>query len=179
MNLKCLFGMHAWNACKCERCGKVRDEEHDWSENRGPCEICGKKYSFVVALTQRVKEIINEIKDMQFDDEHKQKLIDDILMQLLKDSLDEYDERKNENIYKEQLQKLKLKRIDDVNVLRKPLSIRGKDDFDVLIVKELLNVYRITSLTEAGQSAYKRGKSLASLLNFHDVIGPELEKEFH
>jgi len=43
MGLKCLFG-HKWSGCKCERCGKIRDEEHKWN-NKGTgckCHICGK-----------------------------------------------------------------------------------------------------------------------------------------
>ena len=39
MGLSCLFG-HKYVGCKCERCGKTRDEGHDWDGNR--CRICGK-----------------------------------------------------------------------------------------------------------------------------------------
>ena len=39
MKLTCLFG-HTWNGCKCEKCGKTRDENHDW--NGCKCRICGK-----------------------------------------------------------------------------------------------------------------------------------------
>ena len=31
----CLFG-HKWNGCKCERCGKIRDEGHDFQEQSEP-----------------------------------------------------------------------------------------------------------------------------------------------
>ena len=41
MELKCLFG-HRWNDCKCTRCGKVRDEQHDWDLCKGKCKRCGK-----------------------------------------------------------------------------------------------------------------------------------------
>jgi len=47
MNLKCLFGGHQWNGCKCERCGTTRDERHKWVrlENKciEKCSICGKE----------------------------------------------------------------------------------------------------------------------------------------
>jgi len=38
MNWKCLFG-HKWNGCKCEKCGKTRDEQHDL--NGCKCKRCG------------------------------------------------------------------------------------------------------------------------------------------
>ena len=45
MGISCLFG-HKWNGCKCERCGKMRDEGHDFKPIPGKCEekcsICGK-----------------------------------------------------------------------------------------------------------------------------------------
>ena len=41
MKLKCLFG-HKWNGCKCEKCGKNRDEQHDWDLCKGICKRCGK-----------------------------------------------------------------------------------------------------------------------------------------
>ena len=41
MSLKCLFG-HKWNGCKCSRCGKTRDELHDWDLCKGKCKCCGK-----------------------------------------------------------------------------------------------------------------------------------------
>ena len=41
MELKCLLG-HNWNGCKCSRCGKVRDEQHDWDLCKGKCKRCSK-----------------------------------------------------------------------------------------------------------------------------------------
>ena len=35
---RCLLG-HAWVGCRCERCGKVRDEAHDWQHCL--CRRCG------------------------------------------------------------------------------------------------------------------------------------------
>ncbi|NLW79992.1 MAG: hypothetical protein GXY32_11380, partial [Ruminococcaceae bacterium] len=32
---------HAWNGCRCARCGLQRDEQHDW--NGCTCRICGKR----------------------------------------------------------------------------------------------------------------------------------------
>jgi len=37
--MACLFG-HRWNGCKCERCGKIRDEQHVWAGCK--CKRCGK-----------------------------------------------------------------------------------------------------------------------------------------
>jgi len=46
MNFKCLFG-HQWNGCKCERCGKTRDEGHNYLAVDGKCiekcSICNKE----------------------------------------------------------------------------------------------------------------------------------------
>ena len=41
MGLMCIFG-HKWNGCKCDRCGKIRDEQHDWDLCKGKCKRCGK-----------------------------------------------------------------------------------------------------------------------------------------
>ncbi len=41
MNFKCLFG-HKWDGCKCSKCGKTRNEAHDWSSNCEVCAECGK-----------------------------------------------------------------------------------------------------------------------------------------
>ena len=38
--MACLFG-HKWNGCKCTKCGKTRDELHDWKKDT--CKNCGKK----------------------------------------------------------------------------------------------------------------------------------------
>ena len=46
MKMSCLFG-HKWNGCKCERCGTMRDEGHDYRPVDGLCQeqcaICGKR----------------------------------------------------------------------------------------------------------------------------------------
>jgi len=42
MDVKCLFG-HQWNGCTCTRCGKVRDQEHNWAANCGQCSVCGQR----------------------------------------------------------------------------------------------------------------------------------------
>lgn len=42
MVLKCILGFHEWNYCKCTKCGKTRDEQHDWLKNKSNCSICGK-----------------------------------------------------------------------------------------------------------------------------------------
>ena len=36
--MACLFG-HKWNGCKCDKCGKTRDQGHDWSGCK--CRRCG------------------------------------------------------------------------------------------------------------------------------------------
>ena len=40
MRIKCLFGRHLWDGCKCSECGKTRDEEHDWSSDCQKCVRC-------------------------------------------------------------------------------------------------------------------------------------------
>src|SRR6266851_923135 len=42
MRIKCLFGFHLWNGCKCAKCRKIRDVEHDWTEDCEKCAKCGK-----------------------------------------------------------------------------------------------------------------------------------------
>ena len=39
--MACLFG-HKWDGCKCTKCGKTRDEGHDWDLCKGVCKICGQ-----------------------------------------------------------------------------------------------------------------------------------------
>lgn len=41
MSLKCFFGVHQWNGCKCITCGKLRNEEHDWARDCEKCATCG------------------------------------------------------------------------------------------------------------------------------------------
>ncbi len=40
--MACLFG-HKWDGCKCSKCGKTRDEQHDWDLCKGVCKRCGAK----------------------------------------------------------------------------------------------------------------------------------------
>ena len=44
--MACLFG-HKWNGCKCEKCGKVRDEGHEFvsvpGSSKTKCAKCGKE----------------------------------------------------------------------------------------------------------------------------------------
>ena len=39
--LKCLFGAHTWDGCKCRGCRKIRGEGHDWSCDCEKCAKCG------------------------------------------------------------------------------------------------------------------------------------------
>jgi hypothetical protein len=41
VKMACLFG-HKWDGCKCDKCGKTRDEQHDWDLCKGKCKRCGK-----------------------------------------------------------------------------------------------------------------------------------------
>jgi hypothetical protein len=43
VRIACILGKHKWNGCKCSECGKLRGEEHDWSQNCEKCSICGKE----------------------------------------------------------------------------------------------------------------------------------------
>jgi hypothetical protein len=42
MAFKCKIGFHDFNGCKCSSCGKIRDEQHDWSKDCENCSMCGK-----------------------------------------------------------------------------------------------------------------------------------------
>jgi len=42
MKLLCIFGFHKYDGCKCSACGKIRDQDHDWSEDCEKCLICDK-----------------------------------------------------------------------------------------------------------------------------------------
>jgi len=47
MNWKCLFG-HKWNGCKCEKCGEMRNEGHNYLAVDGKCiEECSKCYKIL------------------------------------------------------------------------------------------------------------------------------------
>ncbi|MBA3036549.1 MAG: ankyrin repeat domain-containing protein [Desulfobacterium sp.] len=41
MPISCVVGLHNWDGCKCRKCGKVRDEGHDWSKDCEKCARCG------------------------------------------------------------------------------------------------------------------------------------------
>lgn len=40
MAFKCKIGLHNWNKCKCNECGKTRDKQHEWYGCK--CYECGK-----------------------------------------------------------------------------------------------------------------------------------------
>jgi Ankyrin repeats (many copies)/HEAT repeats/PBS lyase HEAT-like repeat len=49
MNLKCRLGFHEGTGCTCSKCGKTRNEEHDWKARKYGwegqwCEKCAKCY---------------------------------------------------------------------------------------------------------------------------------------
>ncbi len=41
MGLSCILG-HTWSGCKCSKCGRTRDEGHDWSKDCEKCSKCGR-----------------------------------------------------------------------------------------------------------------------------------------
>ena len=41
MDLRCTLGRHSWSGCKCARCGKERDGEHNWAADCDRCSRCG------------------------------------------------------------------------------------------------------------------------------------------
>lgn len=43
MSITCKIGVHTWDGCKCLKCGKIRDYEHNWSQDCEKCYKCGKK----------------------------------------------------------------------------------------------------------------------------------------
>ena len=58
MNIKCKFGFHEWGGCECYRCGKTREEGHDWSIRFGKCERCGKTWSDVIGNEREARQIL-------------------------------------------------------------------------------------------------------------------------
>jgi hypothetical protein len=42
IDMACFF--HKWNGCKCEKCGKIRNEGHNWNLCEGECSVCGKSH---------------------------------------------------------------------------------------------------------------------------------------
>lgn len=42
MSLLCRIGMHKWKGCKCDACGKTRNQDHDWSKDCEKCSHCGQ-----------------------------------------------------------------------------------------------------------------------------------------
>lgn len=45
MSLKCIVGFHSWDGCKCKKCGKIRDKEHEVTADCGICSKCGQTFS--------------------------------------------------------------------------------------------------------------------------------------
>lgn len=41
MNVKCKFGFHQWDNCKCTKCGKIRNKQHNFSMDCEKCSNCG------------------------------------------------------------------------------------------------------------------------------------------
>jgi len=41
MGISCTFGFHSWEGCKCSKCGKTKDEGHDWRKDCEKCSKCG------------------------------------------------------------------------------------------------------------------------------------------
>ncbi len=40
MSFKCKIGLHSWNGCKCSECGKISENQHDWSKDCAECSKC-------------------------------------------------------------------------------------------------------------------------------------------
>jgi len=63
MGVKCLLGKHNWNGCRCDSCGLLRNEEHDYQIDKSICvEVCtrcGKQGDMVDYYHQ--KEYIKHI----------------------------------------------------------------------------------------------------------------------
>ena len=47
--MACLF-THKWNGCKCEKCGKFRDEQHDFN-SECKCRRCGQEHDWEKRVT--------------------------------------------------------------------------------------------------------------------------------
>jgi len=68
--MACLFS-HKWNDCKCEKCGKTRDEQHVWKGC--VCSVCGQERSIDKITDQSVlayiaiNEKVKQRRDMAVD----------------------------------------------------------------------------------------------------------------
>lgn len=52
MSLMCMLGLHYWHGCKCIKCERTRDMEHNWDNKDGhKCETCGEVRSGSFALS--------------------------------------------------------------------------------------------------------------------------------
>jgi len=41
MSFKCKIGIHSWDSCKCTKCNKTRNQQHDFSQDCEQCSQCG------------------------------------------------------------------------------------------------------------------------------------------
>ena len=63
---------HSWNGCKCDKCGKKRNEQHDWIKAEQKCTRCGLNISIFLnnAIENdniiSVKEAIKAGADLNF-----------------------------------------------------------------------------------------------------------------
>jgi len=62
--MACLLG-HKWNGCKCEKCGKVRNERHHW-EN-GKCTVCGAVQESTAANPSIAGKVVRHIVCICYD----------------------------------------------------------------------------------------------------------------
>jgi hypothetical protein len=62
MPLKCYFGLHSWDGCKCTKCGTLRNKNHDW--NSETCSKCGKNRSITpgTTFTPEIDKIFIQLK---------------------------------------------------------------------------------------------------------------------
>ena len=42
MPLLCRIGMHSWRGCRCPKCGRLRNKQHDWKGDCRKCVGCGR-----------------------------------------------------------------------------------------------------------------------------------------
>jgi len=61
--LSCIF-WHKWNGCKCQSCGMVKDDGHDWDLCRGLCTICGTRRKIIHDWDGRICRLCGQTRSI-------------------------------------------------------------------------------------------------------------------
>ena len=63
MKIKCAFGIHKWEGCRCKVCRETRDQDHQWNATGCRCLRCYREnHEWILSGT----DIENEYQDGYF-----------------------------------------------------------------------------------------------------------------